>query len=163
MADAYGALVIGFSEGFEGDKTAIATSLNELGFDNFSGNFVVKDEHIWNAGNEAQYPSLAPTRDKIVVVLRDGVETRMDASELSDSDRMRIIDVEEEEFIPLSEIASLLSKSISKGTLYVSCCSNEKQRSVDSGYLSVNADGSGRRVIISHWVGKEATVTDESC
>jgi transposase-like protein len=53
--------------------------------------------------------------------------------------------VAEQEEVPLSEIANDLVKFISKGTLFLTCCSHEKQRSVDSEYMSIAADGSAER------------------
>ena len=58
--------------------------------------------------------------------------------------------------MPLTEIAKELSLSITKGTLYVTCCANERHRSVQSHYMHINADGSAERASIEHWIGEEA-------
>ena len=147
MADAYGAIVVGFSDNFKGDLDAIAKSLTGMNLDNEGGRFVVKDRNICCEAefNGAQYPTLTPMRDKLANLMTDGKE------------------VPEQEEVPLSEIANDLVKFISKGTLFLTCCSHEKQRSVDSEYMSIAADGSAERFMISHWVGKQAVYKSEKC
>ena len=147
MADAYGAIVVGFSDNFKGDLDAIAKSLTGMNLDNEGGRFVVKDGNICCEAefDGAQYPTLTPMRDKLANLMTDGKE------------------VSEQEEVPLSEIANDLVKFISKGTLFLTCCSHEKQRSVDSEYMSIAADGSAERFMISHWVGKQAVYKSEKC
>lgn len=65
------------------------------------------------------------------------------------------------EVIPLKEIASNLAQHIYSGTLFLTCCANEKLHSVDSAYLEVN--GSAKRVSISQWTGKPARIFEETC
>jgi len=164
MADAYGAIVVGFSDDFNGNKEGIANYLSSLGLSNSVSEFEVKDNLIWSSDiGGTQYPTLTPTRHKIVSIMVDGVEVKKHINDVSDEEFEDIYDVIEEEEVPLSEIASSLAANIESGVLYLTCCSNEKQRSVDSEFLSVSANGSAKRVSISHWVGQEAKVTEETC
>ena len=158
MADAYGAIVVGFSDNFKGDLDAIAKSLTGMNLDNEGGRFVVKDGNICCEAefDGAQYPTLTPMRDKLANLMTDG-------KEVSDIKQQEFKEVVEQEEVPLSEIANDLVKFISKGTLFLTCCSHEKQRSVDSEYMSIAADGSAERFMISHWVGKQAVYKSEKC
>jgi hypothetical protein len=76
----------------------------------------------------AQYSTLTPMRDKLANLMIDG-------KEVSDIKQQEFEEVAEQEEVPLSEIANDLVKFISKGRLFLTCCSHEKQRSVDSEYI----------------------------
>jgi hypothetical protein len=166
MADAYGAIVMGFSDDFDGDKEEIARVLSEKGLSNSGIEFEVDDGVIKSCSSwvdAPQYPTLTPMRSKIVRLLIDGKIVEKCIDELSEEEGDNIYDVIDEEVIPLKDFASELAQHIDIGTLYLTCCSNEKQRSACSEYMSVCADGSAKRVYISQWVGKPATFIEETC
>jgi hypothetical protein len=166
MSDAYGAIVVGFSDDFDGDKDRIAEALSTLNLSNDQVAFVVKGDDIWTdcgGSSDVQYPSLYPTRPKTVLIERNGKETEKPFMEVTTEEFEDIVEAVDEELIPLKEIAATLSGHITAGTLFVTCCSNEKQRSVDGQFLQVNADGSASRAMISHWVGGHAVFDTENC
>jgi hypothetical protein len=166
MSDAYGAIVVGFSNDFSGDKEAIAATLSNIGLSSDGTGFVVKSDTIVTDGggfSSVQYPSLLPTRPKTVWINTDGKATIKSYKELTDAEIEDIEDIADEELIPLIEIAKELSQSITKGTLYVTCCANERHRSVQSHYMHINADGSAERASIDHWIGEQARHHTERC
>lgn len=167
MADAYGAIVVGFSDDFKGDKSELARVLSELSLSNSGAEFVVNNDLIWCSESQfsgPQYPSLTPMRDKIICLMIDNVEVHKHVSEVTEDEMNDSFwDVVEDEEIPLSDLAAALAEFIDTGALHVSCCSNEKQRSVDSECMTINADGSATRVSISHWVGKAPVISEEKC
>jgi len=93
----------------------------------------------------------------------DGEEVQKHINYLKDDEWEDIYDYLEDEQIELSEIANRLSSPITSGTLYVSCCANEKNRGLESGTLEVASDGKGRRMYVSHWVGGEIKMVTETC
>lgn len=157
MADAYGAIVVGFSDDFEGDVKKLADTLNQLELTNLGEEFHASADGISISSSSCgvQYPTLAPTRDKLVSVMEGNQLVTRDVSDLSDADWDNVHDFIQDERIPLEEIAGMLASDIKQGSIHLSCCSNEKQRSVDSAYLRVSYDGSAERALISHWVGNE--------
>ena len=162
MADAYGTIVVGMSNDFEGDLQKITEYLNELQLHNGDSAFKVNDGKIWLNG-AAQYPTVLPTRHKIVSIMIDGEEVQKHINELKDDEWEDIFDYIEDEQIDLFEITNQLSSHITSGTLYVSCCANEKNRGLESGTLEVTSDGKGKRMYVSHWVGGEIKMVTETC
>jgi len=162
MADAYGTIVVGMSNDFEGDLQKITEYLNELQLHNGDSAFKVNDGKIW-LNEAAQYPTVLPTRHKIVSIMIEGEEVQKHINELKDDEWEDIFDYIEDEQIDLFEITNQLSSHITSGTLYVSCCANEKNRGLESGTLEVTSDGKGKRMYVSHWVGGEIKMVTETC
>lgn len=89
MSDAYGAIVVGFSNDFSGDKVAIAATLSNFDLSADGTGFVVKnDTRVTDGGgfSAVQYPSLLPTRPKIVWVNSNGKATKKSYKELTDAE-----------------------------------------------------------------------------
>ena len=111
MADAYGTIVVGMSNDFEGDLQKITEYLNELQLHNGDSAFKVNDGKIW-LNEAAQYPTVLPTRHKIVSIMIDGEEVQKHINELKDDEWEDIFDYIEDEQIDLFEITNQLSSHI---------------------------------------------------
>ena len=106
MADAYGTIVIGTSNDFEGDLKKITEYLNELQLHNGGSAFEVNDGKIW-LNDAAQYPTVLTTRHKIVSIMLDGEEVQKLINELKDDEWEDICGYVEDEQIDLFEITNL--------------------------------------------------------
>jgi len=169
MADAYGTITVGHSEDFDGDLGAIVEGLNSLNLTNDLSRFILNGEGIeLSAGfSEAQYPCLYPMRRRKGAppcALEQGLEGELEPEDC----RAEVCscyqgDFDDEEEIPLTDLANELAQHFSKGIVYLACCSNEKNRSVDAHYLRICANGEAERIGISHWVGQPASLRMERC
>lgn len=161
MADAYGTIIVGFSDVFSGDLAGLTETLNALRLDNAMSEFVIENGKIYLSG-AAQYPTLVPERDKVYCLYIDGEEVTKHFDDMTDEDYEEDLEVIETEEIPLSEIADMLAEFIHTGHITLTCCSNEKNRSLISSYMLVDNEGKGQFVMIDHFAGLEANLTTET-
>jgi hypothetical protein len=154
MSDAYGNLVVSFSEDFEGNKSALCAVLNELGshtgWCNSDGQFVEEAGKIRfkQYGYGAQYPTVFVKH--ITGFTRYNEEGQvvqfLTIEEVKDADAEIFDELEPEvEEMSLSEICRILSKHITAGSFSVSACATEKGFHHYFENLTINSNESGER------------------
>ena len=172
MSDAYGNLVVSFSEDFEGNKSNLCAVLNELGshtgWCNSDGEFVEEAGKIYfkQYGYSAQYPTVFVKR--ITGFTRYNEEGQavqfLAIEEVKDEDDEIFDELEpEEEEMSLSEICRMLSKHITAGSFNVSACATEKGFHHYFENLTVNSNGSGERIRHSVCTGLAPLSFVEKC
>lgn len=165
MSSASGAIVVGFSEDFAGNFKNLVDALNEMSFDSDGGQFVTDSDNIifQPADGVANYPTLSPMRDTIVSIDVRGQVINKHINEITDDEHDDIIDVVEQELIPLSDLAVKLSKHITSGTIYMTSSWHDRQRQTSSEMLSVASNGTAERVTIALSTGVPVVSKTERC
>ena len=162
MADAFGAIIVGFTDDFVGNKIEIAKALTALPLSRCGVEFEVDGITIRTVTRSSLwYPTLSLHRPKIVVTMVDDRDVRKHVDDLTEDELDNIVDVIEYEPIPLGEIANMLAEHIDNGSLILTCCAHEEQSALYSEILTVDADGCAYRQELIHSTGNVLEFSEE--
>ncbi len=170
MSDAYGNLVLSFSEDFDGNKLALCAALNEVNYTGWcsgGGEFVEKEGIIYfkPADEPTQYPTVFAERLTGYLRYENAEFVQfVSVEEMREEDGEIYNDWESQaEVISLAELCSMLSEHITKGSLSLSACAIQKGFHHYFENLSVNSDGGGERFRYSAHLGHAPQNFVEKC
>ncbi|NDH68400.1 MAG: hypothetical protein EBY22_10985 [Gammaproteobacteria bacterium] len=144
MAEAYGKLIFSCSKDakFNGEK--LIESLNKFTWENEGGQWITNSNNIYYDGNTIQYPTVYPLYTKFVILLINGVETKIHPSELTEEQKEFFYDLESES-VPLQDLTDSVAGHIENGWIEIACIANEKVRYIYLEELRIYSDGRAYR------------------
>ena len=84
MADAYGTLIFSCSVDAKFNRKKIIETLNKFDWENWGGKWISEENNIYYDGNTIQYPTVYPVKITSLILLIDGVKTKIHPSELTE-------------------------------------------------------------------------------
>jgi hypothetical protein len=144
MADAYGTLIFSCSVDAKFNRKKIVEILNKFSWENWGGKWITQGNNIYYDGNTIQYPTVYPVQITSLILLIDGVKTKIHPSELTEENEEFEYD-NEVEAVPLEDLRNVIAGFIKNGWIEIACIANEKVRYIYLEELRIYSDGRAYR------------------
>jgi hypothetical protein len=144
MADAYGTLIFSCSVDAKFNREEIVQKLNKFSWNKWGGKWISEGNNIYYDGNTIQYPTVHPVQITSLILLIDGVKTKIHPSELTEENEEFEYD-NEVEAVPLEDLRNVIVGFIKNGWIEIACIANEKVRYIYLEELRIYSDGRAYR------------------
>ena len=144
MADAYGTLIFSCSVDAKFNRKKIVETLNKFSWENWGGKWISEGNKIYYDGNTIQYPTVYPVQTSSLILLIDGVKTKIHPSEITEENEQFTYDTETED-VPLENLRNAIGGIIKNGWIEIACIGNEKKRYIYLEELRIYSDGRAYR------------------